>query len=43
MALFKIIESGTSPQQVAANEHLMKCKSRRGQASFELIDSHTVQ
>lgn len=28
MALFKIIESGTSPQQIAANEHLMKCESR---------------
>lgn len=29
MALFKIIESGTSPQQIAANEHLMKCKRVR--------------
>jgi hypothetical protein len=27
MALFKIIESGTSPQQIAANEHLMKCET----------------
>ncbi|BGP55866.1 hypothetical protein JCM8202_002291 [Rhodotorula sphaerocarpa] len=28
MALFKIIESGTSPQQIAANEHLMKSAMR---------------
>ncbi|GAA5999813.1 hypothetical protein JCM10207_005923 [Rhodosporidiobolus poonsookiae] len=28
LALFKIIESGTSPQQVAANEHLMKSVMR---------------
>ena len=26
-ALFKVIESGQTPQQIAANDHLMKCES----------------